>query len=73
MNLNGLDCEGLFRVLAEHGHEDVVHYFSLGLVRRCYIDEDVAGFGADFRVVGIYYWRHRADCSVGVEDDRVDW
>lgn len=72
IDLDGLDREWLRRVLGEHGDNDIVYYLGFCFVRGCYIDEDVAGFEADFGVVGIDYWRHGADCSVCVEDDWVD-
>lgn len=73
VDLDGFDGEGVGGVLGEHGDEDVVDDFGFGFVGGGYVDEDVAGLGADFRVVGIYYWGHGADGSVGVEDDGVDW
>ena len=72
-NLDGFNCEGLRGVLGEHRDDDVVYYLGFCFVRGCYVDEDIAGFKADFGVVGIDYWRHRADCSVCIEDDGVDW
>ncbi len=71
-DLDGLNREGLRGVLGEHGDEDIIHNFSFRLVGGSYIDEDVAGFEADFRVVGVDYWGHGADSSVCVEDDGID-
>lgn len=50
-NFNGLDCEGLGGVLAEHGYEDVVDYFSFRYVGCGYVYEDVAGLEGDLRMV----------------------
>ena len=57
-DLDGLDGEGFGGVLGEHGNKDVVNNFGFSLVGCCYVDEDVAGFEADFGVVGIYDWGH---------------
>ena len=72
-DLDGFDREGLRGVLGEHGDEDVVDYLGFGFVCGCYVDENVAGFEADFGVVGVDDWGHGADSSVRVEDHRVDW
>ena len=72
-NLDGFDREGLRGILGEHGDEDVVDYLGFRFVCGCYVDEDVAGFEADFGVVGVDYRGHGTDSSVCVEDDGVDW
>ena len=71
-NLDGFDRKGLRGVLREHGDDDVVYYLGFRFVGGCYIDEDVAGFEADFGVVRVDNWGHGADCSIRVEDDWVD-
>lgn len=71
VDLDGLDCEGFLCVLGEHGDKDVVDYLGFCLVCRCYINEDIACFGADFGVIGIDYWGHGADCSIGVKNNRI--
>ena len=73
LDLDGLNGEGVGGVLREHGDEDIVDDFGFGFVGSGDVDEDVTGLEADFRVVGVYYWGHGADCSVGVKDDGVDW
>lgn len=72
VDLDRFDGEGFFCVLGEHGDEYVVHDFGFGFVRGCDVDEDVAGFGTNFRVVAVYDWRHGTDRSVRIEDDGVD-
>ena len=58
VDLDGFDGERFGGVLGEHRDEDVVDDFCFGLVGRCDIDEDVAGFGADFGMVRVDYWGH---------------
>ena len=57
-DLDGLDGEGFGGVLREHGDENIVNNFGFSLVGCGYVDEDIAGFEADFGVVGIDDWRH---------------
>ncbi len=71
-DLDGLDREGLRGVLGEHCDDDIVYYLGFCFVGGCYVDEDVVGLEADFRVVGVDNWGHGADCSVRVEDHWVD-
>jgi len=71
-NLDGFDCEGRGGVSGEHADEDVVYDFGFCAVGGGDVDEDVPGGEGDFAVVRIYYWRHGADCSVGVEDYGID-
>ena len=71
-DLDRFDCERLRGVLGEHCDEDVVYNLGFRFVCGGYVDEDVAGSEADFGVVGIDDWRHRADCSVCVENNGVD-
>ncbi len=71
-DLDGFDREGLRGVLGEHGDKDVVHYLGFCFVGGCDVDEDIAGFEADFGMVGVDYGGHGADCAVCVEDDWVD-
>lgn len=73
VDLDGFDGEWVVGVLGEHGDEDVVDDLGFGFVGCRDVDEDVSCFGTDFRVVAVYYWRHGADCPVGVEYDRIDW
>ena len=71
IDLDGFHGEGLCGVLREHRDDDVIDDFGFCFVGSCDVDENVSSFGADFRVVRIYDWGHRADCSVGIEDDWV--
>ena len=51
MDLDRFHGEGFGGVLGEHADEDVVDDFGFGFVGGCDVDEDVAGFSTDFRVV----------------------
>ena len=66
------DGEGGGGVLGKHADEDVIHDFEFGAVGCGEVDEDVAGLEGDFAVIGVDDGGHRADCPIGVEDDRVD-
>ena len=57
-DVDGLNGERFGGVLGEHGDEDIVNNLSFSLVGCGYVDEDVAGFEANFGVVGIYDWGH---------------
>ena len=71
-DLDGFDREGLGCILREHGDNDVVYYLGFRSVGSCYVNEDVAGFEANFGVFGVDYWGHGADRSICVKDDWVD-
>ena len=73
VDLDRFDCEGFRGILREHSDDDVVYYLGFRSVGGCYVNEDVAGFEADFGVVGVDYWRHGADCSICIKNDWVDW
>ena len=73
VDLNRFDGEWLRGILGEHRDDDVIYYLRFRFVGGRYVNEDVAGFEADLRVIGIYDWRHGADCSVCVEDDWINW
>ena len=65
------DGEGGGGVLGEHADEDVVDDFEFGAVGCREVDEDIAGLEGDLAVIGVDDGGHRADCPVGVENDRV--
>lgn len=71
-NLDRLNSERFVRVLREHADKYIVDDLGFRFVGGRDVDENVAGFGADLRVVGIYYRGHGADGSVGIEDDGID-
>lgn len=70
-NLDGLNGEGLFAVLREHGNKHVRHNLHLRLVRRRNLNKDILGVEGNLGVVAVDDWWQRADCPVLVEDDGV--
>lgn len=49
--LDGLDGEGFFGVLGEHGDNYVIHDFGFGSVGGGNVDKDITSFDADLRMV----------------------
>lgn len=60
-------------ILREHRNHDLGHDIQLCLINSCDLNEDILGIKGNLRVITINDGWQRANGSLRVVDDRVDW